>query len=538
MKKRINGAWVTKAPPEYGTKADTITSLPADIIADGNNATATIYGDLVESSQPSAVVVNIYPPIDDNSINRGYWGRWYDYEQYLPDEPCYNTSSKNKELCNEIYVTAGTYTFSVYMKTEVSNTVRLYAHGLADFPNYAQKATVTETSGVQYNLTTAYQRCTFTFTATTDGYVYPRVVKTDDTGSNVIVTCFQLESGSTATPYLAYGKTVISPIYPSETGDRASNLFDKDNATVKTLYIDSSLGTFRTSSNARTVIMSCEPNTTYTISKMLSARFSVAYSAQIPVSGDAANGAIDNHTGTDITITTDNNAQYLSMFIYNSVYDTATFEDIENSIMVNEGPIPHGFVLPVQCGGVTTNVYTTEPLRKIGEYVDYKSESAEYRAIKQLVLTGQEAVTYDSTNSRFSTLLRGMDYKGARATTFVCSHYEVIDDGRPITQVPNNTAYAGGTVANPLIYIKTTDYTSDTDFKAYLAQQYAAGTPVTVWYVLATPTTESIEAPAIPTTAGSQTFDVNTELKPSKVELTYKGWHKHTPKEYSGGSWN
>lgn len=123
----------------------------------------------------------------------------------------------------------------------------------------------------------------------------------------------------------------------------SKNLFDKDNATVKTLYIDSSLGTFHTSSNARTVIMSCEPNTTYTISKMLSARFSVAYSAQVPVSGDTANGAIDNHTGTNITITTDNNARYLSMFIYNSAYDTATFEDIENSVMVNEGsqPLPY-----------------------------------------------------------------------------------------------------------------------------------------------------------------------------------------------------
>lgn len=120
----------------------------------------------------------------------------------------------------------------------------------------------------------------------------------------------------------------------------SKNLFDKDNATVKTLYIDSSLGTFRTSSNAKTVTMPCEPNTTYTVSKILSARFSVAYSAQIPVSGDTANGAIDNHTGTNITITTDNNARYLSMFIYNLAYDTATFEDIENSVMVNEGPTP------------------------------------------------------------------------------------------------------------------------------------------------------------------------------------------------------
>ena len=96
----------------------------------------------------------------------------------------------------------------MYVKSEGNgNTVKLYAHGLSDFPYYDQRATVTETSGVQYNTTSAYQRYTFTFTATTAGYVYPRLEKLDDTGSNAIVTCFQLESGSQATPYFPMGTT-------------------------------------------------------------------------------------------------------------------------------------------------------------------------------------------------------------------------------------------------------------------------------------------------------------------------------------------
>lgn len=156
----------------------------------------------------ATVAPNIYPPIDNNSINRGSWGEWYTWERYLPDEPAYSVWVQNNGLCNAIYVEAGTYTFSIYIKTEANiNTVKLYAHGLADFPNYEQRATVTETSGVQYNPTTAYQRYTFTFTATTDGYVYPRVEKIDDTGSNVIVTCYQLEAGSQATTYKPMGTT-------------------------------------------------------------------------------------------------------------------------------------------------------------------------------------------------------------------------------------------------------------------------------------------------------------------------------------------
>ena len=42
----------------------------------------------------------------------------------------------------------------------------------------------------------------------------------------------------------------------------------------------------------------------------------------------------------------------------------------------------------------------------------------------------------------------------------------------------------------------------------------------------------------VPTTEGYQTFDVQTTLKPSKVEVTYHGWHQYTPKEYENGDWH
>ena len=75
-------------------------------------------------------------------------------------------------------------------------------------------------------------------------------------------------------------------------------------------------------------------------------------------------------------------------------------------------------------------------------------------------------------------------------------------------------------------------------WKSYLAAQYAAGTPVTVWYVLATPQTGIVNEPlckigdyadelhsadaavTIPTAKGENVLTVDTDLPPSSVSIT------------------
>lgn len=54
---------------------------------------------------------------------------------------------------------------------------------------------------------------------------------------------------------------------------------------------------------------------------------------------------------------------------------------------------------------------------------------------------------------------------------------------------------------------------------------------------LVTPTTENFTAPTLATVAGSQSFNIDTTVKPSSVSLTYTGWHTHSDKQYSGGQW-
>lgn len=185
-------------------------ALPIKFTGDGNNLTDyTIYG---KQGGLNGVCPNVYPTIDSNSINRSYWGEWYTWERYLPDEPAYNTFRQNIGLGNEIYVDVGTWTFSVYMKAEsqLTDSARFIISEASDFPHYSQRATVSATTKNISTVPATYQRFTFTFNVTEAGYICPRIEKLDDSGNNIIVTCYQLESGSTASPYIAYGTTGIT----------------------------------------------------------------------------------------------------------------------------------------------------------------------------------------------------------------------------------------------------------------------------------------------------------------------------------------
>lgn len=169
----------------------------------------------------------------------------------------------------------------------------------------------------------------------------------------------------------------------------------------------------------------------------------------------------------------------------------------------------------------------------------YLGEVQTTRRIKKLVLTGGEGISYDSAYTRFSLKLPDCLLINVRRTPAFCTHYEVIDDGRTISNVPDNSMYSHN--AESRWYIKTTDYSTVDAFKSYLAAQYAAGTPVTIWYILATEETGIVNEPLrkignyvdtidstqtttqIPTAAGSTTVSWAGEgLAPSQVELEYE----------------
>ena len=87
-------------------------------------------------------------------------------------------------------------------------------------------------------------------------------------------------------------------------------------------------------------------------------------------------------------------------------------------------------------------------------------------------------------------------------------------------------------------------------FKQFLADEYAAGHPVIVYYVMATPETTILNEPLmkvedyadsavygsnIPTRFGQNDIDVNTQIKPLKLDITYNALRR--AKVYKNDRW-
>ena len=194
-------------------------------------------------------------------------------------------------------------------------------------------------------------------------------------------------------------------------------------------------------------------------------------------------------------------------------------------VMLNTGSTaqpyePFGVKIPLTCAGQTSPIYLSEPLRKIGDYADTVDSSGTVtRNIKKLVLTGQENLSSTDGVIYLSTLVD--DYMRANGIiTCVCTHYAAQEQVVSAGRVSKGCITLGSNTAYQRLYVYDTNISTANAFKSYLAAQYAAGTPVCVWYVLATAQTETITAPTITTAKGANTLTVDTTLQPSGVSIT------------------
>lgn len=199
---------------------------------------------------------------------------------------------------------------------------------------------------------------------------------------------------------------------------------------------------------------------------------------------------------------------------------------IQNGTPTPAAPVPVQGVGTLDAGDYKipiSSANTTTPV--------YLGEVQTTRRVKKLVLTGNETgwtkniVTENNAYYRaFSEYYR---YNG------LCSHYAIVDNVRAETGI-----FFGGTIN---FLTKLSDEIDTVDkWKSYLQQQYAAGTPVTVWYVLANPETAVVNEPLqkigdyadsltseqagiqIPTIVGDNTLSVNTTVQPSEMQIVYK----------------
>lgn len=167
------------------------------------------------------------------------------------------------------------------------------------------------------------------------------------TSVNLTNETIMLEKSSTATDYEEYtgGQPSPSPDYPQEvkTVKGYRNLFDKDNANILNAYFAGEK-TINTSANAKILWISCKASTTYTIQKIKSARFRIATSTLQPAIGETTLSFIYDDNATSLTITTENNANYILVYYFYNGTDTLTEQEILDSVMITEGTEKHPYV--------------------------------------------------------------------------------------------------------------------------------------------------------------------------------------------------
>jgi hypothetical protein len=255
------------------------------------------------------------------------------------------------------------------------------------------------------------------------------------------------------------------------------------------------------------------------------------------------------------------NARYFKWTLYsnNGIPDIQTARSIKPMVNIGSSPLPYepyGYKIPILSAGQTNNIYLGEgeTERKIKKYeftgrenIENSSESSTESGTYAYVYRYSELNITDILN--YNTHMKLIPYP-----VFISSHFKLKTDGRELWQNIKNGEMGANSVSggNNIFLILATTHTTSANFKAYLAQQYANGTPVTIYYILATPTTATVNEPlmkidtyadslttSIPVTAGENTLDVQTTVAPSEVTATFEGWHAvSAAHERENGQWD
>lgn len=183
----------------------------------------------------------------------------------------------------------------------------------------------------------------------------------------------------------------------------------------------------------------------------------------------------------------------------------------------------------------TTEAYTGAPvggtatvvdLYSVGDFADEQEiiSGQVTRKCGIWVLDGTESWTVASSNADvfyLSSTYFPEDYGIVTRFTPICTHLECVISTISISDMVANTLKTNNT--SKIIYACVgADYTKD-EWKDFIAQQYALGTPVIVVYPLAEETTEQVTPQALRTAEGTNTVSVNSNVDPVQLTVVYKG---------------
>lgn len=129
------------------------------------------------------------------------------------------------------------------------------------------------------------------------------------------------------------------------------NLFNKDDSSlILTGYIDAGAKFANGGTGVKTICLPVNASTTYTVSKIQSARFRIGTYSAIPIYNDTINNLVMNDNATSLTVTTGASDSYLLAFIYNSGSDTLTLSQILDTVQIEKSPTATEY--EPYCGGI------------------------------------------------------------------------------------------------------------------------------------------------------------------------------------------
>ena len=169
---------------------------------------------------------------------------------------------------------------------------------------------------------------------------------------------------------------------------------------------------------------------------------------------------------------------------------------------------------------------TAEMLLKVGDYQDVQSviDGQVTRKVGVKVLNGTEdwgaEGTLGTNNYRFTFMnINTTD----NAESSLCTHIDRIIQGSETSQ-SNRPCIRFNTSGTALVWYETDNTTTLEQFKQFLADQYANGTPVILLYPLATATTESVTGQPLTIQAGTNVVAITqASIDNLGLEVSYKG---------------
>lgn len=354
--------------------------------------------------------------------------------------------------------------------------------------------------------------------------------------------------GKNLKDYKIYGNTIQngtptpeSPIEIVSCGDRTKNLFDLSNVseytTASGIQISVVQGNVKvkgtnSSSSAVGVYLNSADNYYYLkadktyVAKYITGQSASASTYRLDIRPTSNTGTVlayeIGENGLLYTPTEDINIRFYVRIPANSTVDLSGKIIFEESDTLHDYE-PYGYKIPVNVNNVITNIYLDEPLRKIdgySDYIDFVNQKI-VRNIDEIVLDGSEswtnsAISGDVLVHRFRTL-----GKKAHVVDIGFSDKFIIKDGNMSIYNDTEMVQLASSTSNTYIGLKIYINRLLTNDVSGLTT-WLSSNPVTLDYVLLTPTEETITLPNIPTIDGNNTLNIETEITPSQVYIKYK----------------